>query len=120
MAHQTAELLPLLEWQGPDGPVVVSACYDLLTEQETAGALDLRLQRLHGSQWWPLAILYNDAPTLSVAVEQAQAVALNAARQVQGAPITVDATFRLDLIRLAVILQLYLSGELGVVRAVRA
>ena len=28
---------PVLEWQGPDGPIVVSACYDLLTGQEGTG-----------------------------------------------------------------------------------
>lgn len=107
---------PVLEWEGPDGPIVVSACYDLLTGQEGTGKLELRLQWLHEYRWLPLAILYNDAPTVSAALEQAQAVALDAARQVQGAPLAVDAPFRSDFARMALILLLYLSGEPDVVR----
>jgi hypothetical protein len=109
---------PVLEWQGPKEPIVISACYDLLTGQEGTGKLELRLQRLHEHRWLPLAILYNDAPTLSAALEQAQAVALDAARQVQGAPLTVEASFRSDLVRMTLILLLYLSGEPDVVKKV--
>ncbi|MBZ0170288.1 MAG: hypothetical protein K8F29_12710 [Kofleriaceae bacterium] len=109
---------PVLEWQGPEGPIVVSACYDLLTGQEGTGKLELRLQWLHEQRWLPLAILYNDAPTLSAALEQAQAVALDAARQVQGAPLDIEAPFRSDLARMALILLLYLSGEPDMVKTV--
>ena len=60
---------PVLEWQGPEGPIVISACYDLLTGQEETGKLELRLQWLHEHRWRPLAILYADAPTLSAALD---------------------------------------------------
>jgi hypothetical protein len=109
---------PVLEWQGSEGPVVVSACYDLLTGQEETGKLELRLQSLHEHRWLPLAILYNDASTVSAALEQAQAVTLDAARKIQDTAIDVGAPFRSDLARMTVILLLYLSGEPDVVRTV--
>lgn len=106
----------MLEWQGPDGPIVVSACYDLLTGQEATGKLELRLQRLHENRWVPLAILYNNASTLSAALEQAQAAALDAARKVQAESLNVGTPFRSDLARVTLILLLYLSGEPDVVK----
>jgi len=109
---------PVLEWHGPDGPIVVSACYDLLTGQEGTGQLELRLQWLHENRWLPLAILYNDAPTVSAALEQAQAASLDTARTLLDASIDVGAPFRSDLARMAVILLLYVSGEPDVVRMV--
>jgi len=109
---------PVLEWQGPEGPVVVSACYDLLTGQEATGKLELRLQRLHENRWVPLAILYNDASTLSAVLEQAQAAALDAARKIQAESLHVGTPFRSDLARLSLILLLYLSGEPDVIRRV--
>jgi hypothetical protein len=109
---------PVLEWPGPDGPIVVSACYDLLTGQEGTGKLELRLQWLHEHRWIPMAILYNDAPTVSAALEQAQAAALDAVGNIQGAPIDVSAPFRSGLARMVVILLLYVSGEPDLVRMV--
>ena len=109
---------PVLEWPGPDGPIVVSACYDLLTGQESTGKLELRLQWLQEHRWVPLAILYTDAPTVSAALEQAQAAALDAAHTLQGVSIGGGAPFRSDLTRMAVILLLYLSGEPDVVKTV--
>ncbi len=109
---------PVLEWLGPNGPIVVSACYDLLTGQEATGKLELRLQSLQENRWLPLAILYNDAPTVSAALEQAQAAALDAAQTLQGVSIDGGAPFRSDLTRMAVILLLYLSGEPDVIRTV--
>lgn len=109
---------PVLEWQGPEGPIVVSACYDLLTGQEGTGQLELRLQSLQENRWLPLAILYNDAPTVSAALEQAQAAAWDAARKIVGVSVDGGAPFRSDLTRMAVILLLYLSGEPDMVRMV--
>lgn len=109
---------PVLEWQGREGPIVVSACYDLLTGQEGTGKLELRLQWLHEHRWVPLAILYNDAPTVSAALEQASAATLDAARKIQSTAIDVGAPFRSDLARMAVILLLYLSGEPDLVKRV--
>jgi hypothetical protein len=109
---------PVLEWQGPEGPIVVSACYDLLTGQEATGKLELRLQWLHENRWLPLAILYNDAPTVSAALEQAQAAGKDRAQTIVGVSMDVGASFRSDLARIVVILLLYLSGEPDVVRVV--
>lgn len=111
---------PVLEWQGPEGSIVVSACYDLLTGQEGTGKIELRLQWLHEHRWVPLAILYNDAPTVSAALEQAQAATLDAVRKIQSTAIDVGAPFRSDLARMAVILLLYLSGEPDLVRRVHS
>lgn len=109
---------PVLEWQGSEGPIVVSACYDLLTGQEGTGKLELRLQWLHEHRWVPLAILYNDAPTVSAALEQAQAASVDRAQTIVGISVEVGASFRSDLARMAVILLLYLSGEPDLVRRV--
>src|SRR5574337_1929976 len=109
---------PVLEWHGPDGPIVVSACYDLLTGQAGTGKLELRLQWLRENRWLPLAILYNDASTVSTALEQAQAVALEATEKIEGGSVGVGAPFRSDLARIAVTLLLYLSGEPDVVRRI--
>lgn len=109
---------PVLEWPGQDGPIVISACYDLLTGQEATGQLELRLQWLYENRWRPLAILYNDAPTMSAALEQAQAAGVERAEKIVGVPMDVGASFRSELARLAVILLLYLSGEPDVVRTV--
>ncbi len=109
---------PVLEWHSPDGPIVVSACYDLLTRQESTGRLELRLQWLHENKWLPLAILYNDAPMVSVALEQAQTAGIDRAQTIVGISMDAGAAFRSDLARLAVILLLYLSGEPDVVRTV--
>jgi hypothetical protein len=109
---------PVLEWQSPEGPIVVSACYDLLTGQEATGKLELRLQWLHEHRWVPLAILYNDAPTVSAALEQAQAAGVERAEKIVGASMDAGASFRSDLARIIVILLLYLSSEPDVVRAV--
>lgn len=111
---------PVLEWQGPDRPIVVSACYDLLTGQEATGKLELRLQWLHENRWLPLAILYNDASTVSAALEQAQAAGVDTARKIVGVSMDVGAPFRSDLARMALIMLLYLRGEPDVVRAVHS
>ncbi|MBZ0159121.1 hypothetical protein [Candidatus Methylomirabilis sp.] len=99
---------------------MVSACYDLLTGQEGTGKLELRLQRLHEHRWVPLAILYNDAPTVSAALEQAQAAGVERAEKSVGISMEMSASFRSDLARLAVILLLYLSGDPDVIRVVHS
>lgn len=110
---------PVLEWRGPYGPVVVSVCYDLLTGQEGSGMLELRLQWLQEDRWRNVAVLHTDAPTLSAALERAEAAAVEIAKTILGgAPLDVGGAFRSDVVRMTLILLLYLSGEPDIVRAV--
>lgn len=90
-----------------------AAVYDLLTDNEQSGALELRISQLKDEFWFPISILHLNHDTLSQCADAAAADA-----RTRRAPQGANMEFQNKPAGLILTILLYLAGEPDVVRIV--
>lgn len=90
-----------------------AAVYDLLTDNEASGILELRISQLKDEFWFPISILHLNHDTLSQCADAAAADA-----QAHGAPQGANMEFQNKPTGLILTILLYLAGEPDIVHIV--